>query len=200
MAISFDAAWGNTETDKLLQILKENNVKATFFMTGGWVSQYPDDVKTIFESGNDLGNHSENHKQMSLLSKDEMCRELDTVTKKVSDITNYKMSLFRPPYGDYNNQLIHAARECGYYSIQWSVDSLDWKDYGAQNIIDTVLNHKNLKNGAIILMHNGAKHTAEALPDIIKGLKEKGYEIVLISDLIYKDNYHMDHNGCQISN
>ena len=110
------------------------------------------------------------------------------------------MMLFRPPYGDYDDRVILNAKENGYYTVQWSVDSLDWKDYGADSIIDTVLNHKNLDNGAIILCHNNAKYTAEALERLITGLKEKGYEIVPVSDLIYKDDYHMDVTGKQIKN
>lgn len=90
------------------------------------------------------------------------------------------------------------AKENGYYTIQWDVDSLDWKDYGVDNIINTVVNHKNLGNGSIILCHNGAKYTAEALEAVITGLQEKGYEIVPVSELIYKDNYHMDVTGRQI--
>ncbi len=109
------------------------------------------------------------------------------------------MCLFRPPYGDYDNNLIIQAKNCGYYTIQWNVDSLDWKNYGVDSIVNTVLNHKDLKNGSIILMHNGAKYTAEALPKVIEGLQEKGYEIVPISKLIYKDNYHMEHDGSQVS-
>ncbi|MBR3644891.1 MAG: polysaccharide deacetylase family protein [Lachnospiraceae bacterium] len=200
VAISFDAAWGNEDTGKILKILKENNVSATFFMTGGWVSEYPDDVLAIYKAGHDLGNHSENHKNMSQLSSEEIKKELTSVTDKVKEITGTQMELFRPPYGDYDNHVITNARDCGYYSIQWSVDSLDWKNYGAQEITDTILNHKALKNGAIILMHNGAKYTATALPDVINGLKEKGYEIVPISKLIYKSDYHIEHDGSQVKN
>ena len=79
------------------------------------------------------------------------------------------------------------------------MDSLDWKDYGADSIVDTILNHKNLRNGSIILCHNGAKYTADALERVITGLREKGYEIVPISELIYKENYHMDVTGRQIA-
>lgn len=199
VALSFDAAWGNEDTKKILDTLKKYNVKVTFFMTGGWVKSYPDDVKAIYEAGHDLGNHSENHKNMSKLSDSEIKSELDQVTKKVKDITGYTMFLFRPPYGDYDNHVITNAKGCGYYSIQWDVDSLDWKNYGVDNIINTVLNHKSLHEGSIILMHNGAKFTAEALPKVIEGLKEKGYEIVPISELIYKDNYHMEHDGSQVN-
>ncbi len=198
VALSFDAAWGNEDTQKILDVLKQYKVNVTFFMTGGWVESYPDDVKAIKAAGHDLGNHSENHKHMPQLTPDKMSEELTKVTDKVKNLTGTTMQLFRPPYGDYDNALIGQARNCGYYTIQWSVDSLDWKNYGVDSIIDTVLNHKNLKNGAIILMHNGAKYTAQALPKIIEGLREKGFEIVPISKLIYKDNYHMEHDGSQV--
>ena len=167
-------------------------------MTGGWVESYPDDVKALKEAGHDLGNHSQNHKNMSQISDQEKTQELMSVHNKVKELTGVDMQLFRPPYGDYDDKVVLNAKENGYYTIQWDVDSLDWKDYGVDNIINTVLNHKNLGNGSIILCHNGAKYTAEALEALITGLQEKGYEIVPISELIYKDNYHMDVAGRQI--
>lgn len=197
IALSFDAAWGNEDTRKILDILKKEKVKVTFFMTGGWVESYPDDVKAILKAGHDLGNHSENHKNMSQLSVEEQKSEIMKVHEKVKKLTDYDMFLFRPPYGDYDNSVITTARECNYYPIQWDVDSLDWKDYGVQSIIDTVCNHKHLGNGTIILCHNGAKYTAEALPTLIKTLKSKGYEFVPLSELIYKENYTMDAEGRQ---
>lgn len=135
---------------------------------------------------------------MTRLSNNEICDELNKVAERVKTLTDYQMSLFRPPYDDYDNHVITNARECGYFTIQWSVNSLDWKNYGADSIVDTILNHKDLKNGAIILLHNGAKYTATALPKVIEGLKAKGFEIVPISELIYKDNFHMDSKGRQI--
>lgn len=198
IALSFDAAWGNEDTAEILSILEKHNVKVTFFATGGWVESYPDDVKAILAAGHDLGNHSENHKNMSQLSTDEMKSELMLVHDKVKNLTGYEMCLFRPPYGDYSNEVIQTASSLGYYSIQWDVDSLDWKDYGVSSIIDTVTNHKHLGNGSIILCHNGAKYTAQALDTLITTLEEKGYELVKISDLIYKDSYTMDVEGRQI--
>ena len=199
VALSFDAAWGNEDTATILDILKKHNVKVTFFMTGGWVESYPEDVKRILADGHDLGNHSENHKNMSQLSNEEKRSELMDVHTKVQELTGYEMFLFRPPYGDYDNSVINVARECGYYAIQWDVDSLDWKDYGADSIIKTVTQHKHLGNGSIILCHNGAKYTAEALDTLITTLQDQGYELVPISQLIYRDNYHLDHEGRQIS-
>ena len=123
VALSFDAAWGNDDTARLLEILKKQQVHVTFFMTGGWVLEYPEDVKAILEAGHDLGNHSENHKNMSQLSKEEQKNELMTVHDKVKELTGTEMCLFRPPYGDYDNSVIQTAEECGYYPIQWDVDT-----------------------------------------------------------------------------
>ena len=167
-------------------------------MTGGWVENYPDDVKAILDAGHDLGNHSENHKHMSQLSKAEQTNELMKVHNKVKELTGYEMTLFRPPYGDYDNSVIINASENNYYTIQWDVDSLDWKNYGVESIINTVTNHKHLGPGSIILCHNGAEYTAAALDSMITKLKEKGYEFVPISELIYKEKYHMNHEGRQI--
>ncbi len=163
------------------------------------MESYPDDVKSVLAAGHDLGNHSENHKNMSQLNDEQCKEELMLVHDKVKELTGVEMELFRCPYGDYDNDVIKNAKECGYYTIQWDVDSLDWKDYGADSIIKTVCQHKNLRNGSIILMHNGAKYTAQALDAVITGLKDQGYEIVPISQLIIRENYHMDHTGRQIA-
>lgn len=200
VALSFDAAWGDEDTIQILDILDKHNVKVTFFMTGGWVSSYPDKVKEIAARGHDLGNHSENHKKMSQLEQSAQTEELMDVHNKVKELTGVDMCLFRPPYGDYDNSVVTNAYSNGYYPIQWSVDSLDWKNYGVDNIIKTVTKHKALDNGAIILMHNGAKYTADALDSVITSLKEQGYELVPISQLIYKDNFHMDGTGKQLTN
>lgn len=198
ISLSFDAAWGNDDTAKLLEILKKHNVKVTFFMTGGWIEKYPDDVKAIAAAGHDLGNHSENHKQMSQLSAEQCKDELMKPHEKVKKLTGKDMMLFRPPFGDYNDTLIQVCSENKYFPIQWDVDSLDWKDYDAATIIKKVTEHKHLGNGSIILCHNGAKHTAEALDEMLTTLKMKGYELVPISQLIMKEGYTMNHEGRQV--
>lgn len=197
IALSFDAAWGNEDTQQILDILERQGVKVTFFMTGGWVEAYPEDVKAIYEAGHELGNHSENHLNMSELSMAEIEEEIMLVHNRVKEITGYEMCVFRPPYGDYDNDVITGVENCDYYAIQWSIDSLDWKDYGVDSIIEKVTCHENLENGAIILCHNGAKYTAEALDEMITMLKEQGYSFVTISDLIYKENYEMNAAGKQ---
>jgi len=198
ISLSFDAAWGNEDTQMILDILKKHDIRVTFFMTGGWVSEYPEDVKAILAAGHDLANHSENHKNMSRLSNEQIKEELMIVHDRVKELTGYEMDLFRPPYGDYDNDVIKTAAKAGYFTIQWDVDSLDWKDYGVDSIIKTVCEHKHLGNGSIILMHNGAKHTHKALDTMITNLKNAGYEFVPISELIYRENYSMNHEGRQI--
>lgn len=199
ISISFDAAWGAEDFPTIMEILDKHNVKTTFFMTGEWVEKYPDCVKTLVEKGHDLGNHSATHPDMTTLSKEEQREQILKVHNAVKELTGYEMELFRPPYGAYNNDVIRTCYEVNYYPIQWNVDSLDWKDLDASTIISKVCNHKSLGNGSIILCHNGAKHTAEALDEMLTNLKNQGYEIVPISELILRENYHMDVTGRQIA-
>ena len=195
VALSFDAAWGNEDTQQILDILKEHNIHVTFFMTGGWVEDFPDDVKKIKEAGHDLGNHSENHKNMSQLPDSECQQELLKVHEKVKEITGVEMNLFRPPYGDYDNEVIKNASSCGYYTIQWDVDSLDWKDLTAPEITQRVTS--KVQPGSIVLFHNAAKHTPEALPGIIECILKEGYTFVPISEIILDCEYTIDHTGRQ---
>jgi peptidoglycan/xylan/chitin deacetylase (PgdA/CDA1 family) len=127
ISLSFDAAWGNEDTQQILDILEKHDVRVTFFMTGGWVEDYPDDVKQILAAGHDLANHSENHKHMSRISSDEITEELMIVHEKVKELTGYEMDLFRPPYGDYDNDVIKTVRKNGYLTIQWDVEGVDIK-------------------------------------------------------------------------
>lgn len=200
IAISFDAAWGCDDTDDLLKILNDNDVKATFFLCGYWVDKYPEEVKKIYDAGNDIGNHSNTHPHSSKLSLEENKKNIMECHNKIKELLNIEPNLYRPPFGEYNDTVITAAEECNYYPIQWDIDSLDWKELGVDHEINQVLNHKHLGNGSIILFHNDTKFTPDVLDTIIKGLKEKGYEIVPISQLIHKDNYFINSEGKQIIN
>ena len=194
-AISFDAAWGAEDTQTLIKILKENNVKATFFVVGDWVDKYPAEVKMLHDAGHDIMNHSDTHKYMTKIDNNQFISEIDNCTEKIEKITGKKVNLFRAPYGDYNAAVIKRLNSMGYYTIQWDVDSLDWKDLSANEIYRRVVS--KTRPGSIILFHNAAKHTPQALPDIIKKLKNDGYEFVKINDLIYKNNYYIDNTGKQ---
>lgn len=197
IAISFDAAWGADDTDELLQILEDRGVKTTFFLCGYWIDKYPEEVKKIYEKGHEIGNHSDTHPHSSQLSLEQNKEEIMKVHKKVKDLTGYEMDVYRPPFGEYNDTVLKAAKEVGYHTIQWDVDSLDWKEYGVEKEISHVLNHKSLGNGSIILFHNDAKYTPDALGPILDGLMEKGYKIVPVGELIHKGDYYMDHEGRQ---
>ncbi|RJX29141.1 MAG: polysaccharide deacetylase family sporulation protein PdaB [Dethiobacter sp.] len=196
-AFSFDASWGATYTPTILEILRNNNIKTTFFLTGFWVEKYPDMVKKIVEEGHEIGNHTYSHPHLNSLSEEQIKTELKKVGNMILELTEKQPDLFRPPFGEYSNKVITAAEKCGYRTIQWSIDSLDWKELGKEPMVKRVT--ESIHPGAIILFHNNGKYTAEALPEIIAYVKEKGYEVVPISELLYKDNYYIDSNtGAQI--
>ncbi len=197
ISISFDAAWGDRYTQGILDILDKYNVKSTFFLVEFWVDKYPDMVKKIDKRGHDVGNHSSTHPHMSKLSKEQIAKELNQTGEKIYNLTGKKSYLFRPPFGDYNNTLIKTAKECGYYTIQWDVDSLDWKELGVEPVVDRVT--RNVENGSIVLFHNNAKYILDFLPLVIEKLQKEGYKIVPISEIIIKDNYYIDHTGKQKS-
>ncbi len=193
VSISFDAAWGNEQTETLLSILDDKNVKATFFLVGEWVDKYSDSVKEIAKRGHDVENHSDTHAHLPELSDDGIKKELVDCNNKIKELTGKSPTLFRPPYGDYNNNVVKVTNDINMYCVQWDIDSLDWKDPTPQQMVERIKN--NLKNGSIILMHNGAKNTPEALPMIIDTIKAEGYELVPISQLIPKGKYYTDHEG-----
>ena len=198
IAISFDCAWGTDYTDSLLETMQKEKVRCTFFMVEFWTEKHPDYVKKIYDAGHEIGTHSATHPYMSKLKKEAIIKELTTSSKAIENITGQNPMVFRPPYGDYNDLLIKTAKELGLYTIQWDVDSLDWKDLSATQIASRVLT--KVRNGSIVLFHNQGLHTWEALPTIISTLKEQGYEFVPIGELIYKDNYTMLSDGGQQRN
>ncbi len=195
LAISFDCAWGVDYTDKLLEIMEKEKVKCTFFTVEFWAKAHPDYLKKIADSGHEIGTHSATHPYMSKLDKTAIKKELVSSVNAIEAVTNTKVEVFRPPYGDYNDNLIDTATELGLYTIQWDVDSLDWKNLSATEIKTRVVS--KAQNGSIVLFHNQGLHTAEALPEIIKTLKGKGYQFVPIGELIYRDNYEMLPDGTQ---
>lgn len=195
IAISFDAAWGDEFTEDILDTLDKYNIKTTFFLVAFWVDKYPDMVKKIYDRGHEIGNHSTTHPHMSKLTKEQIADELKITGDKIAAITGKEPVVFRPPFGDYNNLLIETAYELDYYTIQWDVDSLDWKELGVQPVVDRVT--RNVKKGSIVLFHNNAKYVSEFLPLVLEKLQEQGYEIVPVSELIHKENYFMDSTGRQ---
>lgn len=198
VAISFDAAWGADKTEKIMEILKEYNANATFFLVGFWVENYPEITKKIAENGFEIGTHSNTHPDMAKLDANQMKLELETSVKILEDTTGKKVELFRPPYGSYNNTLIETCESLNLTTIQWDVDSLDWKGISAVDITTRILN--KVFNGSIILCHNNSDHILDALPMVLDRLQKRGYTIKCIGDIIYKENFTINHMGTQIKN
>lgn len=195
VALTFDAAWGSDKTEKIVETLKENGVGGTFFLVGFWIEKNEDKVKLIDDAGIDIGTHSSSHPKMSTLSESAMTQELQGSMDLITKITGKEVKFFRPPFGDYNDKLINVATGLGLKTIQWDVDTLDWKGISAEDILARV--KASVKNGSIILCHNNSDHILEALPLIIEYLKSEGYKMVNISELVYDSNYIIDNNGLQ---
>jgi polysaccharide deacetylase family sporulation protein PdaB len=197
VSLTFDVAWGAEDIDEVLATLDSYDIKATFFLVGDWMRKYPDEVKKIAELGHDIASHSDKHPHMSKMTKDQIKADILAAHATIKELLGIECDLFRAPYGEYNNAVVQGAKECGYYTIQWDVDSLDWKEYGKEPLIQKVLTNKNLGPGSIILLHTGTKYTKDALAPIIEGLQAKGYKMVPISQLILRENYTLDHTGRQ---
>lgn len=195
VAISFDSAWGAEKTLGILEILKEYNVSATFFLVGFWVDKYPDKVHAIDEAGIEIGCHSNTHPDMAKLSKDKIKEELDLSVGKIEKITKKKVKLFRPPFGSYNNDLINTCESMDIIPIQWDVDTLDWKGLSGAEMTSRVM--AKVKNGSIILMHNNSENILAGLRMILDRLTMNNYKITSVGELVYSSNYSIDRNGVQ---
>ena len=195
IAITFDSAWNDSDIDKIIQVLNEQECPSTFFVTGDWAERFPESLKKLYNAGHEIGSHSYNHTLYSTLSKDEIISDMDKCDSVIESILGFRPNLMRAPSGDYTNNSILACKETNRFCIQWDVDSLDWKELTEEQMKKRILDRVN--NGSILLFHNGTKPTADALPGILTALKNEGYTFVKVGDLIYKENYTIDHTGRQ---
>lgn len=193
VALTFDAAWGNEDTETLIDILAGHGVRATFFLVGDWVDKYPESVRALSGAGMEIGSHSDHHDHYSKLSSSAIVSDVSSSCDKIEAVTGARPTLFRCPYGEYDDHVIDAIRGMGIYPIQWDVDSLDWKELSAAEITKRVLG--GVSPGSIVLFHNAAKHTPEALAGIIEALQRDRYEIVTVSELLLDGEYNIDHTG-----
>lgn len=195
IAISFDIAWGDKNIEEILKTLDYYDTKSTFFLVGTWVDNNKSLVKQIDKKGHEIGNHSTTHAKMTKLSEEDIINEIEATSDKIEGIIGKRPIVYRPPFGEYDNKSIEVCEKLGYKVIKWDIDSLDWKEIGPNHVIDTVV--KNSKPGSIILFHGGVEYTKDYLPKIIKTLQKEGYDIVPVSELLYKQSYTIDKDGTQ---
>lgn len=195
VAITFDASWGNEQTKGILDLLDQYHAKCTFFLVGYWVDAYPKEVKMITERGHEIGNHSSTHPHMAGLSREQILTEIKNTNDKIIALAAKPITLFRPPYGEWDENLVRVCNDAGFYVIQWNIDSLDWKGLSANDMLSRV--KSKLEPGSIILFHNNSEHILEGLKAVLEEVTAQGYQMVAVSDLIYHDHYTIDHEGRQ---
>lgn len=196
VAITFDCAWGADDIPSIIRTLESNNVSATFFTVGTWVDKFPSAMKELDKASMEIGNHSNSHAHVNKMSYGENLEDMTKCNDKIEKITGKKVKFYRGPYGEYNNTVISVAKELEMNVIQWDVDTLDYEGKTTEEMCQRI--KKKIRNGSIILMHNDTKHTSEGLQQIIDTIQEEGYEIVPLDELIYHENYEINHEGRQI--
>lgn len=196
VAITFDAAWGDGDTDKLIDILSQYNAKATLFAVGQWAEKYPDSLKKFSDAGHEIANHSYAHTLYNKLSQAEIEEDIKKGNTAIYNVTGKTPTLLRSPSGAYTDISETACENQKMRTVQWSVDSLDWQGISVDDMIKRVV--PACENGSIILFHNDVKNTPDALREILKQLSDKGFSFVTVSELIYDDNYVIDSTGKQI--
>lgn len=195
ISLTFDAAYGSDKTEDIIQILKEYEADATFFLVGLWVENFPEKVQGIVDAGFEIGTHSNTHPHMTRLSADDAKNELKASKEKIEAYTKTSATLFRAPFGEYSDRVINVAESLSLQTIQWDIDSLDWKNLSATDIIQRVTT--KAKPGSIVLFHNNSDNILKVLPVVLQTLKDKGYALKRVSDLVYKENFKIDNNGTQ---
>ena len=195
VSVTFDASWGGDKTLAILDLLDQYNAKATFFLVGIWVDKYPELVQEIARRGHEIGNHSDSHAHFTQISDAQIRQELKDCSDKIEDLTGTRPTLFRPPYGDYNSKVITVVRDEGYEAVQWSIDSLDWKNRGVDDLVKRAT--ANVQPGDIILFHNDSEYIVDALPTILSFYQEQGFEMIPAGDILLTGETTIDVQGKQ---
>ena len=195
ISLSFDVAWGSNNIEDILEILDKHNAKATFFLVGSWIDDNEELVKKIHSKGHELGNHSNTHSNTTILEDKEIVEGIQLTTDKISKLVGEDVNLYRPPFGEIDDNTMEICKSLGYQVVKWDIDSLDWKEIGAHNITDRVI--RNSQPGSIVLFHANVNGIKYYLDDILTKLEQNNYKAVSVSDLIYQDNYTVDSNGVQ---
>ena len=189
IALTFDSGWEYDQTRQLLQVLEDYQVRATFFLRAGWVEDHPDLALEIAGKGHQIESHSLAHGHMGSMTREQMEADIAAANEIYQRVLGIAPAMFRPPYGEFNDLLLTVLKEQGYqYAVMWTVDSHDWAEtmngnqVTEQYVIDRVLARAS-DNGAV-LMHVGGLKTIEALPEIIQGLRDAGYQLVTLQEML----------------
>jgi peptidoglycan/xylan/chitin deacetylase (PgdA/CDA1 family) len=196
VALTIDTAFGDADyTQDILDVLDGESAKATFFVMGLWANQNAEPLDAIAKSDNEIASHSMEHTRYPDMASEEIIADANAAAKLIFDKTGYDTHIIRMPYGAFDDQSIAALETDGYIPVKWSLDSKDWKGYDSAKIADNVLS--SVKSGDIIMFQNDMPATAEALSAVILGLREQGFTIVTVSDLLLDGDAIVDATGTQ---
>ncbi len=195
VSVTLNAATGDEHIEQILDVLDDAGVTTSFFVLGSWAQKYPQAVKAIAAAGHRVENHSDRHPHMNALPDKEIAADIQAAGEKIEALTGAKPTLFRAPYGEYNDRVMTAANALGYTGVQWSIDSIDWKGEGQSVTVPRVLN--SLAPGGIVLLHTDAKDVVPALRRILAGIKSAGYEAVPLDELLLTGPSRVDAQGVQ---
>ena len=182
VAVTFDVVWEPGNIEKILDILDHYEIQATFFLTGSWLRKNATLARDITLHGHEIGQHSQNHKNLTELKDEDLTREFDLMEETLQEELSLVTNLFRPPLGELDQRICDYAKTRGYTTVLWSINPHDWLEPGVDKIVSRVV--KNIHNGAIILFHTNSTQSIEALPLVIQSLKMKGYNTLTVSEML----------------
>ena len=195
IALTFNAAWGDETTDEVLEILDRYGVRATFFFVGTFAREYPESVKKIANAGHEIANHSMRHFDPTKMDEGQLRADMEECSALLQRLTGVRPALYRAPSGAYDNKTVETAEDLGMAAVQWSADSVDWKDPSPDTIVARV--RGRLASGGIVLLHLGKQNTARALPRLIEALLSDGFVPVTVGELLLPGDTYTDRAGIQ---
>ena len=195
IALTFNCAWGTEGLDEILEVLKKEDIKCTFFFVGDFAEKYPEAVRRIYNSGHEIGNHSMRHTDPVTQEFSDIVSDINACNELLMTLTGERPSLYRAPSGSYDNKTVEAAQSLGMTAVQWDVDSIDWKNPSPEKIVSRVTG--KAANGSIALFHTGKENTVKALPDVIAVLKNRGYSFCSAGELLLSGDTWIDNTGRQ---